>query len=177
MIKNIDEITLEALKTIGFDDQAIEPTVYNVQDWLSSEKDIEIIVTPFWRYDETKKFNYRIRKRRSEFGPCFSEYLSRDDAWHDGIKAALISCGIKNLELINKLNDAMILPIETNDDTEYVIPPLRTRLTMDESYKIKELYQTSKDIVNIENDNTMMSAMHKQIICVLETIFGEEMFE
>lgn len=176
-MRKIDEITVEALKSIGFDEKTIKPTVYNIQNWLSTEKDIEIVVTPFWGIENKKKFNYRVRKRRSEFGPWFSEYNTREDAWHDAIKAALISCGLKNLELINNLNDSMINPVESNDESEYTIPPLRTRLTWEESDNIKKMYQTSKEIVAMESDNTMMYAMHTQIMCVLENIFGVNMFE
>lgn len=54
--------------------------------------------------------------------------------------------------------------------------PLSERLTAEERETIKAMYNTSKDIVSIENDSTLMYSMHTQIMCVLESIFGEKLF-
>lgn len=55
--------------------------------------------------------------------------------------------------------------------------PLSERITAEEKEKIKGVYKTSKSIVRIENDSTLMYSMHTQIMCVLESIFGKSMFE
>lgn len=55
--------------------------------------------------------------------------------------------------------------------------PLSERITAKEKEKIKGIYKTSKSIVHIENDSTLMYSMHTQIMCVLESIFGKDMFK
>lgn len=52
--------------------------------------------------------------------------------------------------------------------------PLAERLTDEEREKVRELYNVSKDIVSIEDDDTNMFSMHTQIMIVLESIFGSQ---
>lgn len=55
--------------------------------------------------------------------------------------------------------------------------PLCDRLTDEEREQIQTMYRTSKDIIRMESDTSLMYSMHTQIMCVLECIFGKEMFD
>ena len=55
--------------------------------------------------------------------------------------------------------------------------PLCDRLKSEEREQIQTMYKTSKDIVRMESDTSLMYSMHIQIMCVLECIFGTAMFD
>lgn len=54
--------------------------------------------------------------------------------------------------------------------------PLSDRLTDDERKRLREIHNSSKEIVALEDNATMMYSLHTQIMIALESIFGESIF-